>query len=222
MKKVVAIDGPSGAGKSTVSKEIAKALGFQYLDTGALYRAVAYYFSIKFNYIDDFSLLTEQEIEEELKNIKIHYKNGRVFLSGEDVSDFIRDPKIGEITSQLSTQKVVRDFLMPLQRSFAEKVDIVAEGRDMTTVVFPDAWKKFYLDASPQVRAKRRFEQLIESGKKITFEEALRDVIERDKRDCSRENAPLRISKDAFYIDTSELTLQEVISIVLKKVAEDA
>lgn len=222
MKKVIAIDGPSGAGKSTVSKEIAKTLGFQYLDTGALYRAVAYYFFKKFNYIDNFSLLTAQEIEKEIKNIKIQYKNGRVFLLGEDVSDLIRDPEVGEITSQLSAQKVVRDFLLPLQRSFAEKVDIVAEGRDMTTVVFPDAWKKFYLDASPEIRAKRRFEQLKKSGKEITFEEALKDVIERDKRDCSRENAPLRISKDAFYIDTSELTLQEVISIVLKKVAEDA
>ncbi|MCS7214736.1 MAG: (d)CMP kinase [Thermodesulfovibrio sp.] len=222
MKKVIAIDGPSGAGKSTVSREVAKALGFQYLDTGALYRAVAYYFFKKFSSIKDFSSMTEQEIQNELKNITINYHNGKIFLSDEDVSDLIRDPKIGEITSQLSTLKIVRNYLMPLQRSFAEKENTVAEGRDMTTVVFPDAWKKFYLDASPEIRARRRFEQLIRLGKNITFEEALKDVIERDKRDSSRENAPLKISNDAFYIDTSELTLQEVIEIVLKKVAEDA
>ncbi|MCS7164641.1 MAG: (d)CMP kinase [Thermodesulfovibrio sp.] len=222
MKKVIAIDGPSGAGKSTVSREVAKALGFQYLDTGALYRAVAYYLLKKFNHINDFLSLNEQEIEKEIKNIKIHYKNGRVFLSDEDVSDLIRDPKVGEITSQISMLKVVRDFLLPIQRNFAKEANIVAEGRDMTTVVFPDAWKKFYLDASTEIRAKRRFEQLIKSGKNITFEEALKDVIERDKKDSLREISPLRISSDAFYIDTSELTLQEVVSIVLKKVAEDA
>ncbi|WP_353684046.1 (d)CMP kinase [Thermodesulfovibrio sp. 3907-1M] len=221
MKKVIAIDGPSGAGKSTVSRQVAKALGFQYLDTGALYRAVAYYFFKKFQNIDDFSLLTEHEIERELSNIKIYYENGRVFLSDEDVSELIRDPKVGAVTSELSAKKIIREFLLPLQRSFAEKMNLVAEGRDMTTVVFPDAWKKFYLDASPEERAHRRFEQLIQSGKKITFDEALRDVIERDKRDSSRKDAPLRISKDAFYIDTSRLTAQEVVSIILKKVAED-
>ncbi|MGB9711376.1 MAG: (d)CMP kinase [Thermodesulfovibrio sp.] len=220
MKRVIAIDGPSGAGKSTVSRQVAKALGFQYLDTGALYRAVAYYFFRNFQHIDNFSLLTEHEIEKELLNIKIYYENGRVFLYDEDVSELIRDPKVGAATSELSAKKIIRDFLLPLQRSFAEKMDTVAEGRDMTTVVFPDAWRKFYLDASAEVRARRRFEQLIQSGKKITFNEALRDVIERDKRDSSRKDAPLRISEDAFYIDTSELTAQEVISIILKKVAE--
>jgi len=221
MKKVIAIDGPSGAGKSTVSREVAKALGFQYLDTGALYRAVAYHFFKKFFHIKDFSTFSDEEIKKELNNIKIHYENGRVFLDGKDVSALIRDPEVGAVTSQLSAKKVIRDFLLPLQRSFAEIMDIVAEGRDTTTVVFPDAWKKFYLDASHQVRAMRRFEQLLNTGKKITFEEALRDVIERDRRDSSRQNAPLRISETAFYIDTSKLTAQEVISIILKKVAED-
>ncbi|GAB5047447.1 (d)CMP kinase [Thermodesulfovibrio sp. TK110] len=220
MKKVIAIDGPSGAGKSTVSREVAKILGFQYLDTGALYRAVAYYFFRNFKHTV-ISLLKEHEIERELSNIKIYYENGRVFLFDEDVSELIRDPKVGAVTSELSAKKTIRDFLLPLQRSFAEKMNLVAEGRDMTTVVFPDAWKKFYLDASLEVRARRRFEQLIQSGKKITFEEALKDVIERDRRDSSRKDAPLRISEDAFYIDTSRLTAQEVISIILKKVAED-
>ena len=222
MKKVIAIDGPSGAGKSTVSKEVAKILGFQYLDTGALYRAVAYHFFIKFDHIKDFSTLSDREIKKELEKIKIHYENSRIFLNGHDVSLLIRDPEVGAVTSQMSAKKVIRDFLLPLQRDFAQIMDIVAEGRDMTTVVFPDAWKKFYLDASPEIRAKRRYEQLLNLGKEITFEEALKDVIERDKRDSSRQNAPLRISKDAFYIDTSELTTKEVISIILKKVAESA
>jgi len=222
MKKVIAIDGPSGAGKSTVSKEVAKILGFQYLDTGALYRAVAYHFFIKFDHIKDFSTLSDREIKKELENIKIHYENSRVFLNGQDVSLLIRDPEVGAVTSQISAKQVIRNFLLPLQRDFAQIMDIVAEGRDMTTVVFPDAWKKFYLDASPEIRARRRYEQLLNLGTKTTFEEALKDVIERDKRDSSRQNAPLRISKDAFYIDTSELTTKEVISIILKKVAESA
>lgn len=217
MKKVITIDGPSGAGKSTVSREVAKALGFQYLDTGALYRAVAYYF-INFPNINEWD---DKEIEKELFNIKITYEDGKVFLNGQDISLKIRDPNVAILTSEISAKKVVRDFLLPLQRSFAEKMDIVAEGRDMGTVVFPDAWKKFYLDASCEIRARRRFAQFLSLGKKITFEEALRDVIERDRRDFSRQTAPLRISKDAFYIDTSNLTIQEVISLILKKVAED-
>jgi len=166
MKKVIAIDGPSGAGKSTVSKEVAKILGFQYLDTGALYRAVAYHFFIKFDHIKDFSTLSDREIKKELENIKIHYENSRVFLNGQDVSLLIRDPEVGAVTSQISAKQVIRDFLLPLQRDFAQIMDIVAEGRDMTTVVFPDAWKKFYLDASPEIRARRRYEQLLNLGKK--------------------------------------------------------
>lgn len=219
MKKVIAIDGPSAAGKSTVSKEIAKILGFQYLNTGALYRAIAYYFLKKFgSHISD---LTDEDIEKELKNIVIDYIDGKVFLLGENVSTLIREPEVGIVTSILSARKVVRDFLLPIQRNFAEKFDLVAEGRDMTTVVFPDVWKKFYLDASYEIRAKRRFEQLISLGKNITFEDALNDVIERNQRDTSRAEAPLKRAEDVFYIDTSMLSVEEVISIILKKVAED-
>ncbi len=222
MKRVIAIDGPSGAGKSTISKEVAKALGFFYLDTGALYRTVAYYFSKKFPQCNDFSSLSDREIENELTNIQIHYDCDKVFLKGEDVSLLIREPKIGEFTSQLSAKKVVRTFLLPLQRKFAELYDTVAEGRDMTTVVFPDAWKKFYLDASLETRAKRRYEQLLRLGKDINFDIALQDVLERDKRDSTRKDAPLMISPDAFYIDTSKMSIEEVITLILKKVAESA
>jgi len=220
MKKVIAIDGPSGAGKSTIAREVAKTLGFLYLDTGALYRAIGYYFFKKYSNCN-VSAITEQEIEEQLKQINIEYEDGRVFLSRKDISTEIRAPEIGYITSVLSAKKVVRDFLLPVQRRFAEKYDIVAEGRDMTTVVFPDAWKKFYLDASAKIRAIRRFEQLKISNINTTFEEALQDVMNRDIRDSSRENAPLTRTKDAFYIDTSNRSKEEVISIILKKVAED-
>lgn len=221
MKKVIAIDGPSGAGKSTVAKAVAKLLGFHYLDTGALYRAVAYYFYRKIKKEGNASEFPEEKITEELERIVISYDNGRVYLFSEDVTDLIREPAVGELTSLISAKKVVRDFLLPFQRGFAEKYNTVAEGRDMTTVVFPDAWKKFYLDASPEVRAKRRYEQLLALSKSITYEQALKDTVERDLRDSTREQSPLRVGSDVFYIDSSKLSIDEVISLILKKVAED-
>lgn len=222
MKRVIAIDGPSGAGKSTVAKEVAKALGFMYLDTGALYRAVALFFYKKICSLEAISALTEQDIDRYLKELSLDYRDGRVYLGESDVSEQIREPKIGLVTSVLSARKKVREYLMPIQRNFASLYDTVAEGRDMTTVVFPDAWKKFFLDASPLVRARRRFEQLRKMGKDISFDEALRDVLERDKRDSEREESPLRVSEGVIYIDTSELSSDEVISLILKKVAEEA
>lgn len=221
MKKVIAIDGPSGSGKSTISKAVAKALGFYYLDTGALYRTIAYYFFKNFSYITDFSLVPEEQIKKHIVNININYENGKVYLDSEDISHLIRTPSLGIVTSQLSAKRCVRDFLLPFQRKFAEKYNTVAEGRDVTTVVFPNAWKKFYLDASPEIRAKRRYEQILNLGELITFEQALKDVINRDERDSTRDEAPLVRAKDAYYIDTSELSIEEVISIILKKVAED-
>lgn len=222
MKRVIAIDGPSGAGKSSVSKAVARQLGFYYLDTGALYRAVAYHFLKIFGSKTDFTAMPEEDIKKELSNVKILYDKGEVYLFSENITNLIRDPLVGTATSQLSAKKVIREFLLPLQREFAERHNTVAEGRDMTTVVFPDAWKKFYLDASLEVRAKRRYEQLLSLGKEVTFDEALRDVFERDERDSKREESPLIKSKDAFYIDTSNLSFDEVIKIVLKKVAEDS
>lgn len=219
MKKVIAIDGPAGAGKSTVAKKIAEILNFKYLDTGALYRAVAYYFLKKF---EDLKNIEEQQIREELKKIEIKYHNSKVFLFNKDVSCQIREPKVGYATSLIAAKKSVRDFLLPIQREFAEKYDTVAEGRDMTTVVFPDAWRKFYLDASVEARAKRRYEQLRSMGKDITFQDALQDVVKRDSIDSSRENSPLKISPQAIYIDTSNLSIQQVISLVLEKVAENS
>jgi cytidylate kinase len=215
MGKVIAIDGPSGAGKSTVAKIIAEKLGFQFLDTGALYRAVALYLRTKEINPEN----RDDEILDILRNVTINFSNDKVFLNGKDVTDQIRTTEIGHYASVFSTRKPVRDFLFNVQRKAARSSDIVAEGRDMTTVVFPDAWKKFYLDASLESRAKRRFLQLRQQGIDISMEEALKDVRERDIRDSSRDIAPLKKADDAIYIDTTDLTLKEVVEKILDALA---
>ncbi len=226
MGKVIAIDGPSGAGKSTVSKLIAERLGFEFLDTGALYRAAALHLRRKC--LDENS--ADEDIKTALNGISVFFKEGRVYLKenselrtsnselypGEDVSEAIRTTEAGHYASVFSARKAVRDFLFQVQRDAAIRSDIVAEGRDMTTVVFPDAWKKFYIDASEEGRAKRRYLQLKEKGIDITIDEALRDVQERDERDSSRDIAPLKRAGDAIYIDTTDLSLDEVIEKVLQ------
>ncbi len=210
MKRIITIDGPSGAGKSTVAKDLAKRLGFEYLDTGALYRAVALYLRQKGH---DESI-TDDELRSELGGVKVLFKDARVFLNGEDVSDAIRTPEIGHYSSVFSARPVVREFLLELQREFARIHNTVAEGRDMGTVVFPEADCKFFLDASTEERARRRFLQLKALGKDITEQEALKDVVERDRRDSSRDIAPLKKADDAIYVDTTELSLQETIDLL--------
>ncbi len=214
MGKVIAIDGPSGAGKSTISRLIAEKLGFQFLDTGALYRATALHLRRKAIEPESHDI----EILAALNGVTINFKNGRVFLNGEDVSEEIRTTEAGHYASVFSAKKAVRDFLLQIQRDAAIENDIVAEGRDMTTVVFPSAWKKFFLDASEEGRARRRYLQLKEKGMEITMDEALRDVQERDKRDSSRDLAPLKRADDAIYIDTTDLNLEEVLKKVLEAI----
>lgn len=231
MGKVIAIDGPSGAGKSTVAKELAKKLGFRYLDTGALYRAVAIALREKGIGPDD----SDDKIVEALRGITLAFKDERVYLKentghrtqntesfdGRDVSEEIRSPEIGHYSSVFSARKVVRDFLLNIQRDAALNSDLVAEGRDMTTVVFPDAWKKFYLDASLNERAKRRYLQMRENGTEITESVAEKDVVERDARDSSRDIAPLRKADDAVLIDSSVMTVSEVLENILKIIRAD-
>ncbi|MCL4456779.1 MAG: (d)CMP kinase [Nitrospirae bacterium] len=216
MGKVIAIDGPSGAGKSSVSKLIAERLGFEFLDTGALYRAAALYLR-RMNMPDE---SPDSDISRALDGVVINFKDGRVFLNDEDVSDAIRTTEAGHYASVFSARKAVRDFLLQTQRDAAINNDIVAEGRDMTTVVFPNAWKKFFLDASEQGRAKRRYLQLKEKGMDITMDEALRDVRERDERDSKRDIAPLKKVDDAVCIDTTDLSLAEVIEKILKAIGD--
>ncbi len=210
MKRVIAIDGPSGAGKSTVARILAERLGFRYLDTGALYRAVALYLRRKG--ADEGT--DDERIGRLLEGLVLEFSDGRVLVNGEDVSEAIRSPEIGHYSSVFSARRPVRAFLLEIQRRFPERHDTVAEGRDMTTVVFPGAWRKFYLDASLQERARRRYRQLRDRG--ITMEQAWRDVRERDERDSGRALAPLRRAPDAVYIDTTSRDIEETVEKMLE------
>jgi cytidylate kinase len=212
--KVIAIDGPSGAGKSTVAKMLAEMLGMDYLDTGALYRAVA----VGLNGLGIKPEDSDEQISNALGKMSVSFSGGKAYLNGKDVSEEIRTPEAGHFSSVFSARRPVREFLHPVQRDATEASDLVAEGRDMTTVVFKDAWRKFYLDASVEARSKRRFKQLRQNGVGISMEEATKDVTERDKRDSSRDLAPLRVADDAIYIDSSDMELEEVMKTVLDAV----
>jgi len=211
MGRVIAIDGPSGAGKSTVSQCVAVRLGFSFLDTGALYRALALHLVRKGLSSDG----TDDDLRRALAGVEVSYRDGNVCLNGEDVSEAIRTPAAGAAASEFSARRVVRDHLLGVQRDLAARHDIVAEGRDMTTVVFPAAWRKFYLDANVRVRALRRFHQLRGRGVETTMEEAAADVVERDRRDMGREIAPLRKADDALYIDTTDMPFEAVVETIL-------
>jgi cytidylate kinase len=212
MGKVIAIDGPSGAGKSTIAKLIAREMGFDYLDTGALYRAVA--FALRNNDIDGED--SDSKIMYVLKKTDIVFNNGRVFLNGKDVSEDIRSKEIDYYSSVFSARKIVRDFLLDAQRNAATTNNIVVEGRDTTTVLFPNAWKKIYLDASPEERAKRRYLQFKDKGVYANPEEAKRDVMERDIRDSSRDLAPLKRAENAFLLDSSDLSVEQAKEEILR------
>jgi cytidylate kinase len=217
MGKVIAIDGPSGAGKGTIAKLLAAKLGFSCLDTGALYRAAALALREKGINPED----SDEKLKNTLSVTDVSFKNGKVSLNGKDVSEEIRTTEMGHYSSVFSARKVVRDFLLDIQRSASLNADLVAEGRDMTTVVFPEAWKKFYLDASVEERARRRYLQLKEKGINITESEAKKDVVERDMRDSGRDIAPLREADDAVLIDSSRMTINEVLENILKVVRAD-
>jgi cytidylate kinase len=212
LKKVIAIDGPSGAGKSTIAKLIAKELGFDYLDTGALYRAVA--FALRNNSMEPED--SDHRLREALLRTNITYTSGKVFLHGRDVSEDIRSKEIDHYSSVFSAKKTVRDFLFDIQRNAASTSDIVVEGRDTTTVLFPNAWKKIYLDASLEERAKRRYLQFKEKGMYISIEEAKEDVMRRDKRDANRDIAPLKRADGALAIDSSNLSVEQVKEKILE------
>jgi cytidylate kinase len=212
MGRVIAIDGPSGAGKSTIAKLIAKELGFDYLDTGALYRAVA--LALRNNSIEPED--SDHRLRDVLLRTNITYTSGKVFLHGRDVSEDIRSKEIDHYSSVFSAKKIVRDFLFDIQRNAASTSDIVVEGRDTTTVLFPNAWKKIYLDASLEERAKRRYLQFKEKGMYVSIEEAKEDVMRRDKRDANRDIAPLKRADGALAIDSSNLPVEQVKEKILE------
>jgi cytidylate kinase len=211
MKKVIAIDGPSGAGKSTIAKLLARELGYAYLDTGALYRATALQLQ-RCGISEDAS---DGEIALALKKAKVDFRKGKVFLNEEDVSEEIRSPEAGHYASVFSARKPVREYLLGIQREAAENSDLVAEGRDMTTVVFPGAYRKVYLDASVEERVRRRTGELLLKGFEVDEGLIRREIIERDARDTGRDIAPLRRAADAVFVDSSGLSVEEVFEMIL-------
>lgn len=209
----VAIDGPVGAGKSTIARAAAQRLGFIYCDTGALYRTVGL-FCVR----DGADLDVPGQVVERLGRIHLEIRlaegSQRVFLNGEDVSDFIRTPEISMAASKVSAIPEVRAALLDIQRDIAKTDSVIMDGRDIGTVVLPNAQVKIFLTASAEVRAKRRFDELIAKGESVTFEETLRDVNERDYRDSHRESAPLKQARDAVLADTSELDFNQSVELV--------
>lgn len=207
MSFVVAMDGPAGSGKGTVAKLISEKLGFVNIDTGATFRCIALAM-IQRNIKKE----EEDKIRELLNHIEINMKpDGTILLNGEIVTDRIRENDVNTLVSPISVIKIVRDKLLDVQRKIAEGKNVVMEGRDIGTVVFPDADVKIYLDASPEERAKRRLKQNQEKGIQTSYEEVLKNIIDRDKRDSSREIAPLKQADDAIYLDSTKLSIEEVV-----------
>lgn len=211
---IVAIDGPAGAGKSTVAKRVAERLGFTFLDTGAIYRTLAYAASRRTISWDD-----EDRLAELARTLPLRFEQSdgayRVFLLDEEVTREIRTAEISVGSSKVSRHAKVRTALLAFQRDYARRSSIVAEGRDTGTVVFPHAQLKIFLDASPEIRARRRYEELVRAGKQTSFEEVLRAETARDQADAGRDVAPLKPAEDAHRIDTSTLTIDQVIEQIL-------
>ena len=219
MKFNIAIDGPAGAGKSSIAKRLAKELGYVYVDTGAMYRAMAYFFIKK-----DISSDELEKISKECDNINItiSYLDGeqQVILNGENVNGYIRNEEVGNMASAISVYPVIREKLVELQRKLADSENVIMDGRDIGTVVLPNANVKIYLTASSKVRALRRFEELTAKGISCNLDEIEKDIIERDNRDMNRETSPLKMADDAVLIDSSELDIDGVIDEMKKIISE--
>ena len=206
----IAIDGPAGAGKSTIAKLAAKKLGYIYVDTGAMYRAIALYVldnNVDYNDNDVLCKALDRI------NIEIIYDNGlqKVILNGDDVSDKIRQEKVGNMASSVATKKTVREKLLELQRNIASSNDVIMDGRDIGTFVLPNAECKIYLTASVEVRAKRRYDELVSKGEKPSLDKIAEDIKKRDYQDMNRDIAPLKQADDAIYLDSSDMTIEEVV-----------
>lgn len=217
----IAIDGPAGAGKSSIAKALSKRLGYIYIDTGAMYRAVAIFFLE-----NDVKEGTDSRIESLLEKleISIKYEDGaqKVILNGEDVTGKLRLEEIGKLASKFSAIGSVREKLVALQRKLAQKENVVMDGRDIGTVVLPNADLKIYLSASSKVRAKRRYLELLEKGHTdLDINEIEDEIIKRDEADMNREISPLKQADDAYYLDSSDMTLEEVVSKILSMVKEE-
>jgi len=216
-KKVVAIDGPAGAGKSSVAKQLAKKLGYSYLDTGAMYRALT------LKAMNENVMLEDEEALVTLANqtkINLEYEgvNIKVMLDGKDVSEEIRTTDVTNNTFYVARVPRVREIMVGWQRKISSQKDVVIEGRDVTTVVFPNASNKYYLDADLNVRARRRIKELKDNGSSIDEDKLLNEINERDQKDFTREVGPLKQAKDAIYLDTTNMSVDQVVDIMLKNI----
>ena len=213
----IAIDGPGGAGKSTIAKMVAEKMNMEYIDTGAMYRAIGWMFAKNNVNTED-----SAEVQDVLDHTAIDFDNGKIFLNGEDISGEIRTPEISKAASVCSKLPEVRSKLVALQREIAEGKSVVMDGRDIGTNVLPNAEVKIFLTADPMVRAKRRYDQLLESGKEADLNSIFEDIKERDYQDTHRAAAPLKQAEDAVLLDTSELDFEQSLAAMKKIIAEKA
>ncbi|MGM0379143.1 MAG: (d)CMP kinase [Bacillota bacterium] len=212
----IAIDGPAGSGKSTVSKILAKKLDIEYLDTGAMYRTCTLY--LLNNKIDLDNL---DQIKKSLDKMNFKIENNNFYLDGKNINKDIRKPIVNENVSKVASYKFIRKKMVELQKQIAKTKDVIMDGRDIGTHVLPNADYKFYLDASVKQRAKRRFDELIEDGEKVDFEDILESIKKRDKKDMNRKHAPLTKAEDATVIDTTNLNVKEVIEKIILEVKKN-
>ena len=216
----IAIDGPAGAGKSTIARRLAKELGYHYVDTGAIYRTVAYFMDLLGISPKDVDGV-ERYIDELTVEIQYNEKGEqRMIMNGMDVSDDIRTQDISQKASLVSAHAVVRDVMLDMQRNVAKKNNVIMDGRDIGTVVLPRANVKIFLTASVEVRAKRRTEELLAKGQKASYEKVLKEIQQRDYQDTHREVAPLKMSRDSIKVDTSELDIDGVVAAIREIIAK--
>ncbi len=211
----IAVDGPSGAGKSTIAKKVAAGLGIDYIDTGAMYRAVAYRLLR-----DRVELTDESAVEKLLADTDVDLAMGEVLLNGEALGDKIRTPEVSKMASACSALPAVREKLVQLQKKMGREKSVIMDGRDIGTNVLTDAEFKFFLTASTHERAVRRYKELKEKGQDVTLEQVERDIEERDRNDSTRELNPLRKAKDAVEIDSTRLSIEEVADVILNAVTK--
>jgi len=209
----IAVDGPSGAGKSTIAKALAKELGIDYIDTGAMYRAVGYKLIKEGIALDNIAAITAM-----LSGTSIDFDKGKTILDGVDISDQIRTPEISKMASDCSALPIVREKLVEIQRKIGRAKSVIMDGRDIGTNVFKDAELKFFITASPEERARRRYLELVEKGVNQDFESVLSDIVARDHNDSTRTLNPLKKADDAILIDTTDMSIDEVKGMMMKEI----